>query len=50
VAVSDFTCPEGIVGLEVTGSRNENIAIASDYISAENSKIIEIAEQKVTFK
>ena len=38
VKVEGFVCPEGIkTALTVTGSRNQNIAVASAQISAENT-------------
>lgn len=50
VTVVGFTCPESNEALTVTGSRNENITISSDYISAENANIIDKAADKVTIQ
>lgn len=50
VTVEDFICPEGITALEVTGSRNKDITISSDYITAENASIGKKAVENVTIK
>ncbi len=39
VAVEGFTCPESDEALAITGSRNQNITIHSEHITAENATI-----------
>jgi regulator of protease activity HflC (stomatin/prohibitin superfamily) len=48
VTIEDFICPEGGAGLEVTGSRNKDITISSEFITAERAKITAKAEGEVT--
>lgn len=50
VKVEQFTCPENMAtALMVTGSRNEQIAIQSAQIKAENTKLSPKSEGKVAF-
>jgi len=49
VNVERFTCPEGLeCALEVTGSRNSDIKVASAQITAENAKYSAASAGKVT--
>ncbi|MCH5335182.1 MAG: glycoside hydrolase family 28 protein [Alistipes sp.] len=51
IEIDGFACPEGMeTALTVTGSRNENIKIASKYISLSNAHYSPRSEGKVTLE
>lgn len=48
--VEGFTCPEAMeCALQVTGSRNRDVEIRSDRISAANSRLADGAAERITF-